>query len=282
MRATHILYKAAGAPSMQGSERGVCRVCDAMGTGLDFAAWVRDTFMDWDKLVPGTILCQACQFAFADDSVLLAQRLGKAKPQRMRNYSHFVVGGEWRPISKGDKRQMAAILLQQSPEVAVVALSGQKHLIFRAAPGWWQIEEQAARPFPTQLAGVLAAVESLYDSGFSKAEIETGRYAQARIIAGGLAAWRELETMVRPLRGSLVLCLALFLAQKEEDEDGSLRDGDGPADSDLAGHSGRLQEPVPGEDLAAVRGQYQKCRVHGDPEPLRQQSLFALGCADCD
>lgn len=237
MKAITILYRAASIPPQAGDVIGTCRVCGDTGQGLAFEAWVRDTFMDWDKLVPGTILCQACQFAFAETSLLLAQRVGKDKPQRMRNYSHFVVGGEWRPISKGDKRQMADILLWQAPEVAIIAISGQKHLIFRALPGWWQIEEQATRPFPAQLIGTLGTIEQLYNAGFAKVEIETGRYSQARILAFGLAAWRPLEAVLRPLRGSLSLSLALFLAQKEA-PDGSLRDGDGPADSDVAGHPG--------------------------------------------
>jgi hypothetical protein len=235
--------------------------------------------MDWDKLVPGAILCQACQFAFDDASRLLAAHLGKDKPQRMRNYSHFVVGGQWLPLSKGEKRQMADILLHQAPEVAVIAISGQKHLIFRALPGWWQIEEQAARPFPAQLAGALTNVEQLYAGGFAKAEIETGRYAQPRILAFGLDAWRQLETMVQPLRGSLALSLALFLAQKQT-ENGSIRDDDRPARAHLAGHPVGVQESLSGEDLAAIRGQHQKRRVHSDTQPLSQQPLFALGGED--
>ncbi len=281
MSATQILYRAAGAPPMTGEDPGVCRVCGEMGRGLAFDGWVRDTFMDHDKLQPGTIICQACQFAFTDDSLPLGQRLGTGKAQRMRNYSHFVVGGEWRPISKGDKRGMAAILLHQSPEVAVIALSGQKHLIFRALPGWWQIEEQAARPFPVQLAGALSVVEALYNGGFAKEEIETGRYSQTRILAFGLAEWRQRDALVRTLRGSLTLSLALFLAQKEADS-GSLRAGDGPADTDLAGHPGGVQKPLPGQNLAAVRGQHQERRVHGDAQPVRQQSLFEVGGADRD
>lgn len=282
MKAITALYQAAGAPRMSGAVAGACRICGAAGQGLAFEVWVRDTFMDWDKLVPGSIICHACQFAFADDSVLLAQRLGKDKPQRMRNYSHFVVAGEWRPISKGDKRQMADILLHQAPDAVIVAVSGQKHLIFRALPGWWQIEEQAVRPFPAQLAIVLATVEALYGSGFAKEEIETGRYAQARILAQGLPTWRPLEAIIRPLRGSLALSLALFLAQKEQADDGSLRDGDGPTDPDLAGRSSGVQKPLPGQNLAAIRGQHQERRVHSDTKPLRQQSLFEIGCTDCD
>ncbi len=278
MHVTGILYQAAGRPTMDGAETGVCRVCGAAGVGLVFDAWVRESFMDWDKLGPGEILCHACQFAFTDRSAPLGDRLQTGKPQRMRNYSHFVVGGVWYPVSKGDKRRMAEILLHLAPEVAVIAVSGQKHLIFRASPGWWQFEEQAVRPFPAQLATALQAVEALYGGGFAKSEIESGRYSQARIMAYGLAAWRAQEDIIKPLRGALSLALALFLAQRPQEEDGgSIRDGDAIAGAALAGGARGVQKPVSSEHLAAIRGQRPVGGVHIQPEPVRQLDLFAFG-----
>ena len=179
-----------------------------------------DTFMDWDKLHPGTIICHACQFAFDEHSTALAVALGKPmhRIMRMRNYSHFVCAGRWEPISKGNKRRMAELLLAE-PEVACIAISGQKHILFRTQPGWWQIEEQSARPFPAELRRLLCVVEDLYQGGISKSEIETGRYSDRRILDFGLARWRARETEIKPQRGTLRLALAIFLAQKEGAED---------------------------------------------------------------
>ncbi len=283
-QATSLLWGAAGRPPMFGEVVGRCRVCGADDHGLSFQSWVKSTFMDWDKLMPGEIICHACQFCFADDSTVLAKRLGKDKPQLMRNYSHFVVDGEWLPLSKADRRLMADILINRAPDLAVVAMSGQKHLIFRSTPGWWQIEEHMTRPFPAQLADVLPGVEKLYNGGFNKKEIETGRYSQSRILAFGLDAWRQLETViVRPLRGSLVLTLALFLAQKEEYDgiQGSLRDGDSTAGAPLAGHTGRLQESLPSQNLAAVRRQHQERSLHRDSQSFHQPSFFEVEHTDC-
>ena len=106
MTATRALWDAAGQPGGDGNETGVCRICGQDGIGFPFAAWVRNTFTDWDKILPGEIICQPCQFSFAESSELLASRVGK----RMRNYSHFVVGGEWIPLSKADKTRMVEIL----------------------------------------------------------------------------------------------------------------------------------------------------------------------------
>jgi len=97
-------------------------------------------------------------------------------------------------------------------------VSGQKHLFFRSAAGWWQVEEQSMPPFPVALASTLQPIEALYHAGISKAEIESGRYSQHRIMTAGVALWRACEATLRPLRGTLPFTLALFLAQQDEEE----------------------------------------------------------------
>lgn len=217
----HLLWKAANHPPGEGDVEGVCRVCGLFGVGLPFGDWVRPTFTDWDKLQPGDILCQPCQFAFEERSKLLALRVGKEKPQRMRNYSHFVVDDEWIPLSKGNKVRMVHILLDESPEMAIVAVSGQKHLIFRAQPGWWQVEEQSHLADPLTLRWHLERIEALYN-GFSKGEIKTGDYAQHRVLKFGTASWWKLEAELKPRRGGMFFSLALFLAQKKGETDGRI------------------------------------------------------------
>lgn len=210
--ATHLIAAAAGV-NRQSGLAGFCRSCGCMGFGELFSKWVKPTFTDWDKLKPGEIVCNACLFCFDDANEPLIRRTGKEKPQRFRNYSHFVAGGEWTPLSKGEKVRMTELLLD-GPEVAVVALSGQKHLAFRCPAGWWQIEEHTVRPFVGLLGSDLKVCRELYSGGFSKCEIETGRYQSRRIMEFGLRRWQELEAQIQPLRGSLRLELALFLVQK--------------------------------------------------------------------
>ncbi len=206
---------------------GICRVCGAESTsGTPFEKWIRPTFTDHDKLVAGDIICDDCLFWFDERSEVLARRMGKDKPQRMRNYSHFVVDGEWIPLSKSDKAHMIELLLDEPfPELAAIAESGQKHIVFRAPrnpkgarAGWIQFEEQSLFLNPDELAGLLRAIESLY-ARFSKSDIQTGRYAQHAVRAFGLEAWYALEQQIAPWRGSLLFRLALFLAQKPKEDE---------------------------------------------------------------
>jgi len=190
----------------------------------------------------------------------------------MRNYSHLVIEGVWLTLSKAQKREIAASLLLQ-PDVAVVAESGQKHLIFRARPGWWLFEETQIAPDPSGLTALLRKIEALYGA-FSKAEIETGRYRQHRVMAYGLDKWCAHEDSIRAARGTPLFRLALFLAQRGETDDGVAPATGGAADANLGGHRQRIQESLPGDHLAAVRGSDTQCGVYVQSDEVRQLTLF--------
>ena len=257
---------------------GICRVCGELGSGEEFDRWARPTFTDWDKLQPGTIICDSCAWWFQERSEELQAKTGRDKPQCFRNYSHFIVNGEWIPLTKGDKRQMRELLLGEPfPELAAVAESGQKHIVFRArrnAPGeragWVQFEEDALWLEPDELAALLADIEALY-VGFTKAEIETGQYVQYFVLQFGFDAWRALEAKVAPARSGLLFKLALFLAQREENDGGK---GGQSIGDDLEGSASGLQEPVPDDDLAAIRGSDSERGVHGQSGEVCQLALL--------
>jgi hypothetical protein len=201
-----------------------CRLCGAeTAAGVSWQAWVKPTFCDHDKLHPGAAICAACLFCVDDHNTVLQCRTGRDKPQRMRNYSHVVDrDGTWTPFMKNEKRAIAAALLAD-PCAAVISLSGQKHLLFRARPGWWQIEEQAMRPELALLGHLLPHVEALYTDGATKSEIASGHYQAWTLQRLGLAAWRQSDRPIAARRGTLVCQLAIWLAQKQE----KITDGDG-------------------------------------------------------
>jgi len=247
-----------------------CRICGQVGQGPPFDEWVRDTFVDWDKIGTGEIICQQCLFWFDEHSMDLARRFVKDRPQRMRNYSHIIMGGEWIPLSKVHKRRMSRLLTGACfPELVAIAVSGQKHIVFRAPrnppgseAGWVQFEERAIWVVPADLHMLLGLIEELLVH-FSKAEIDTGHYRMHRIVNFGVKRWTTLEGSLRMARGSPLFALALFLGQSEDTvENGYQGGGSGPADGDLADDPGGVQEPVPNVDLAAVRGSGPQRGVH--------------------
>jgi hypothetical protein len=261
---------------------GQCKFCGQASEGLAFEKWVKLTFTDFDKLQVGEIVCNDCLFFFDEASAELAERMNKEKPQRMRNYSHFIVNGEWTPLSKGNKAQMRELLLGDVfPELAAIADSGQKHIVFRATrnttgskAGWVQFEEQKLYLKPDELRGLLAPVEKLYEE-FSKVEIESGDYAGYRILKFGMYRWLELENQIKAMRGKAIFSLALFLAQRSDDgKSGNQEQGGGLAESNLEGNASGLQEPLSDDDLDAVREPSQKRGIHKQSGKVHQPTLF--------
>jgi hypothetical protein len=261
---------------------GQCRFCGADRGGVLFSEWVKPTFTDWDKLLPGNIVCEQCLFWFNEASEELANLTGKNKPQRMRNYSHFVTGEIWTPLSKGDKTSMRNLLLTPPfPDLAVIAESGQKHIAFRAvrnAPdslsGWVQFEEQQIWVDPASLLAQLEIIEALY-TVFSKTEIETGRYIPNRILNYGVDLWRDREQIVKSWRGTPLFSLSIFLAQRSDDDSGGIETtGSGSSDGDLAGNVERPQEQIPDDDLGSIQQRDPERSLHDEFGELRQLSLW--------
>lgn len=199
---------------MPGGITGPCRTCGATGMGMSFSKWLKDSFTNHDLLCAGEIVCHACLFSFEEQSITVQQRKGKDKPQKFRNYSHFVVNGEWLPLTKGEKAKTRE-LLARSPDVAIIADSGQKHLAFRARAGWWQFEESCFLPCWEKVNPLFAPMEELINGGFSKSEIQSGDYNLYRIDKFGMTRWHELAQPLLLIRKAIYFQLALFLAQRE-------------------------------------------------------------------
>jgi len=260
---------------------GNCRICGEKGEGIRFDGWVRDTFTNYDLLKKGEIICSKCVFWFDQKSTELQQRMGKDKPQKMQNYSHFIIGDEWLPVSKGDKPLMAKLLLSSPfPTLAAIAISGQKHIAFRArrnpasqSAGWVQFEEQTVWVEQSALSKLLKVIEDLYTC-FSKDEIGSGNYRAYLIMQFGVERWRDLEQYVRPLRQTILFQLALFLAQRSHDGRNT-SDGSDAAENYLAGHTGGLQKSIPDDNLGTVRERNTGRELHQQSGQVHQLDLLA-------
>lgn len=204
--------------------QGMCRMCGQLGKGEVFDKWVKPTFTNYDKLKQGSIICNDCLFWFNEADANLAKIVGKDKPQRMRNYSHFIVAGQWTPLSKAHKRKMLELISAPNafPELAVIADSGQKHIAFQArrneagqSEGWLQFEEGALWVVPDKLKALIAVIEEM-KQGFSESAIESADYETAFILKFGFAKWQRLEETIKRHRGTLFFNLALFLSKRED------------------------------------------------------------------
>ncbi len=195
-----------------GNLKGTCRITGKPGEGILFEKWVKDTFTDYQYLYPGDIISNEALFCFEEKSELLKSMTGREKVQRFRTYSHFVVDGIWYPLTKADKAKMWDLLFK-SPELAVISDSGQKHLVMKAVPGKWQLEETIIDPDPNTLRGLQKLIARLNAEIFSIDEIRSGEYASHRIWNFGINKWRKIEDKLKQYRGQRVFELALFFSK---------------------------------------------------------------------
>lgn len=254
---SHALYNIAGSPDTTAcTDPGICRFCKSDSLGISFDKWVGSNFTNWDLLVPGDIVCSACQFILSEQNEQLTKTIGTwwpdlqsaldscsdrvenwrkkkkvqndpspkdiglrqlwggwAIPQRMRNYSHFIKDGEWIVLGKDKKKQMADILFNRSPDYSVISVGGQKHILFRARPGFWQFEETSVRP--SDMAKKLYSTIVPMLAVFSKSEIESRQYNQKRISDYGLFKWNKAEQFIKRHRGGIYFKIAIFLSTKQ-------------------------------------------------------------------
>ena len=204
--------------------QGTCCTCGQIGSGEDAKTWFssRGRFTDYDKLQRGNLVCIACLFCFDEQSSNLQDIRQKDRPQRMRNYSHFVLDGKWIPLnaSKADRKRMVSLLVDHRPEVAIVAKSGQKHIIFRCQPYLWQWEEATIQPCPVELRGLLSMIEVLYNGGFNKNEINGKENPSIhQVTKYGSDRWLRNQKLVSRNQGTYIFELALWLIGREEEEE---------------------------------------------------------------
>lgn len=178
------------------------------GKGQTTKKAIKDTFTDIDKArAPASkSVCPGCAFCLSF--------------RELRNYSILATEQELRHPTRAESRD---ILLNppKPPFVICIAVSGQKHLTFKAEVAYSrnfypvQMEDTRIIVDVTRLSELLDLVERLY-TVFSKDEIKTSRYSQGRIKEFGISRFQELEERLAPHRGSRLFDLAVFVAQKKE------------------------------------------------------------------
>jgi len=198
-----------------GQQRGVCVVTGKESTGIKFDDWVRNTFTDYALLKKGDIVSNEALFCFDEQSEEIAKKVGKDKPQRFRNYSHFVFENNWVALGKDKKEEMLDLLLSKSLDVCIIAESGQRHLFLRAVPGLWLFEDRLIQPDVFLFHEILKVVGKLADV-LSVEEIRTGVYQSDKIKKVDkeyIDVFFDLLQQASEHRGSAMFDLAVFFAK---------------------------------------------------------------------
>lgn len=179
-------------------------------------------------------VCQACVYLGTNHGWrdFIARTEGEP-PASMRlgwrNYSHVFSPGLPNGHQLLGRSQLRDALLHPPapPFVLCIALSGQKHTIFRAQiahnDAWFpvQVEEETVLVERTQFASCVGAVEALLDAGFTRDEILTGQYQAHRILKATIARWSSLESEAERWRTSAraMFRLAVHVARRANDND---------------------------------------------------------------
>lgn len=260
-------------PEMTEVPDPVCWLCggETHGEGRLCKGVIRKTFTNtpYARATESKSLCTGCGW-------ILAQR-------HIRNWSLLVVDGLFEHPTRQRIREVLLAPPNTYPWLLSIAVSGQKHISF---PGYVNMSSRELRvfmedmqlPIPAEGIGeLLEPVEELYTGGFTKDEIQTGRYQQNRIMRFGLGRWRELEDQIAPYRGARLLNLAVWVAEKREGDDLS------STDSTQGTKTRRSQRSASTRSTAAVTQNGSKSRrtsgassnEQSDPQQNAQQlSLF--------
>jgi len=190
----------------------ICWLCggETDGQGVPVKKAIKPTFTDhpYARGQGSSSICEACAFCLSY--------------REMRNYS--IVATE-KKLLHPSRAELKEILLSppEPPFVICIAVSGQKWVHFKSEVNYDKqqflvnFEEQRLPVIPEELKFYLELIEALY-LGFTKDEIKTGNYGSHRIRQFGIKKWHALEQQVKKIRRIPLFGLALFIAQKKEEE----------------------------------------------------------------
>lgn len=222
LTAPFLMALGSGVPRRPGAE--TCFYCGAAcDETFARAAYVRSTFNDW-RLVArpdSRFVCAGCTLCVDE----LRRMPGRDKPQRTRNYSWLLSSAAALPFDKSRLAELRQCCLHPPtpPFALCLAVSGQKHLLFRAPvnhdenPIAVQFEEQRVLYDPLALAERLKLCAQLIAAAGKPALAAAPDHQFAFRLAEhfGEACWPLLETW-QAVQGEPLSQLAVFLSPNKE------------------------------------------------------------------
>ncbi len=122
------------------------------------------------------------------------------------NYHETPTRARWRDVLSNPP---------QPPFLLIMAVSGKKQILFRGRVSysqdsyWLQYDTTTVLIKRQQFIDCLDAFEHLYNAGFSKDSIVTGKYHQGQLLKVGLSAWRDMESVIKPYRDTAIELLSV-------------------------------------------------------------------------
>lgn len=193
-----------------------CFLCgEPIQEGIPTKHVFSDVFTDWNrsKYPIGTHVCPACSFT------ILTNPKGRVS---LRNFSFVAADKLYLP----NRIEMRQFLIEppNPPFLIVLAVSQKKHLAFKGTVSYSRdiftvmLEETEVIINRKEFARLLEVVEHFLFA-FTKTEITTGEYNQQRVLKFGIDRWEWFEEQVKPYRGTELLNVVMFVAQKVEREE---------------------------------------------------------------
>lgn len=198
--------------------RGKCTMCgEETSGGILVKKALGSTYMDWGihKDPEATHLCRACAFCL----------LMNAKEGRTALFRFAFVASrkELKLCNRAEMRDML-VSPPDPPFVAIVPTSQKKHLIGKAKVSYSRedffcnLEEITV---PIKRAGfvdLINKIEALRGVGIVKTDIEAGRLSGVFIKNYDITSQEKAIEIINECRRSEMFSLALFVAQKTEEE----------------------------------------------------------------
>jgi CRISPR type IV-associated protein Csf1 len=219
--ASQLLARANGMSLCVGDNR--CFLCGAAcDNTYPRAEYVAEkSFNDWAIVASpaSKFVCAGCTIGLNEAMVMP----GRDKPQRFRNYSWLITSDRAEHFHKGEQTKIAAVLLDppQTPWAMVLAVSGQRHLLYRTpvnrGGGVLSVSLETERveyTFPTLLARAELARQLIAAIG-KPALSERITPGHAIAAAEYLGDTTALEIWIRVASEPLSR-LALFISQGRE------------------------------------------------------------------
>ena len=193
-----------------------CFLCgETIQEGIPTKHVFSDVFTDWNRsrYPIGTHVCPACSFT------ILTNPKNRTS---LRNFS-FVAEEK---LHLPDRVEMRQFLVEppKPPFLIVLAVSQKKHLCFKGTVSYNReiytvmLEETEVIINRREFTRLLGIVEHFLFA-FTKTEITTGEYNQQRVLKFGIDRWEWFEEQVKPYRGTELLNVVMFVAQKVEKEE---------------------------------------------------------------